>query len=97
MAGIGAEVGCLLVSELSLVQGLELGLVRRGERLGEQPPHAGVGVIPNLGDGFKSLDNIEAMSFGPKLPNGNRSFYLMSDDNFRSAQRTQALSFEFID
>lgn len=30
------------------------------------------------------IDNLEGMSFGPVLPNGNRSLILVSDDNFSS-------------
>lgn len=30
------------------------------------------------------IDNIEGISFGPKLPNGNRSLILISDNNFSS-------------
>lgn len=40
------------------------------------------------------LDNIEAISFGPSLPNGNRTLVLMSDNNFQASQQTQFLAFE---
>jgi hypothetical protein len=39
------------------------------------------------------LDNLEGMTFGPQLPDGNRSVVLISDDNFRSEQITQLLLF----
>ncbi|MGO3237143.1 MAG: esterase-like activity of phytase family protein [Psychroflexus halocasei] len=32
----------------------------------------------------KIIDNIEGITFGPKLPNGQQSLLLMSDDNFSS-------------
>ena len=32
----------------------------------------------------KSIDNIEGITFGPKLPNGNLSLILVSDNNFNS-------------
>jgi hypothetical protein len=40
------------------------------------------------------LDNIEAISFGPRLPNGNRTLILLSDNNFQNSQQTQFLAFE---
>jgi hypothetical protein len=44
--------------------------------------------------GIGRVDNLEGMTFGPKLPNGNRSLILVSDDNFGSGQITQFLAFE---
>ncbi|WGV28126.1 esterase-like activity of phytase family protein [Halotia branconii] len=41
-----------------------------------------------------ALDNIEGLTFGSKLPNGQRSLILISDDNFNSLQRTQILAFK---
>ncbi|KKB44100.1 esterase-like activity of phytase family protein [Bacillus thermotolerans] len=40
------------------------------------------------------LDNIEGLSWGPTLENGNRSLVLVSDNNFNSTQVTQFLAFE---
>jgi hypothetical protein len=31
--------------------------------------------------GISRVDNLEGMTFGPNLPNGNRSLVLVSDDN----------------
>lgn len=39
------------------------------------------------------LDNLEGLTFGPRLPDGRRSLVLISDDNFSAAQRTQVLAF----
>ncbi len=40
-------------------------------------------------------DNIEGITFGPRLANGNRSLILVSDNNFNpSGQETQFLAFE---
>ena len=39
------------------------------------------------------LDNVEGMTFGPRLPDGRRSIVLVSDDNFAAAQCTQFLLF----
>jgi hypothetical protein len=41
-----------------------------------------------------SLDNIEGLTVGPKLPNGQPSLILVSDNNFQSIQRTQLLAFK---
>ncbi|MEO7761391.1 MAG: esterase-like activity of phytase family protein [Casimicrobiaceae bacterium] len=40
------------------------------------------------------LDNLEGMTWGPRLPDGNRSLILMSDDNFNPRQITLFLAFE---
>ena len=42
-----------------------------------------------------ALDNIEGLTLGPKLPDGQRSLILVSDNNFNSLQRTQILAFKF--
>lgn len=42
-----------------------------------------------------ALDNIEGLTLGPKLPDGQRSLILVSDNNFNSLQRTQILGFKF--
>ncbi len=44
--------------------------------------------------GLKKLDNTEGMTFGPRMPNGNRTLVFVSDDNFRASQITQFLAFE---
>lgn len=43
------------------------------------------------------IDNIEGISFGPKLPNGNQSIILISDNNFNSLgpQLNQVILMEF--
>jgi hypothetical protein len=46
--------------------------------------------------GIRRVDNIEGMTFGPKLPNGNRSLIMVSDDNFGNTQISQFLAFEVI-
>ena len=40
------------------------------------------------------IDNIEGVSFGPRLANGNRSLVFVSDNNFNRNQVTQFLAFE---
>ncbi len=41
------------------------------------------------------LDNIEGMTFGPRLADGSQSLILISDDNFNEEQITQFLLFRF--
>ena len=42
------------------------------------------------------LDNIEGLSFGPVLPNGDATLVLVSDNNFNSSgQNTQFIAFRF--
>ena len=40
------------------------------------------------------IDNIEGVTFGPQLPNGNQSLIFVSDNNFNKEQLTQFLLFE---
>lgn len=46
--------------------------------------------------GLGRIDNLEGMTLGPKLPNGNYSLVMVSDDNFGAAQITQFLAFEVL-
>ena len=46
----------------------------------------------------KSIDNIEGISFGPTLPNGNRTIILISDNNFdNEGQLNQFILMELVD
>jgi hypothetical protein len=40
------------------------------------------------------IDNIEGVTFGPKLANGKQSLLFVSDNNFSDKQKTQVLFFE---
>jgi hypothetical protein len=42
------------------------------------------------------LDNIEGITFGPVLPNGNRTLIVVSDNNFGKDQRTLFMAFEVV-
>ena len=42
------------------------------------------------------IDNIEGLTFGPKLANGNPSLIFVSDNNFSDKQKTQVLVFELV-
>lgn len=50
-------------------------------------------IVPQLDPAQQSLDNMEGMTLGPTLPNGDPTLLLVSDDNFRSEQRTVFLAF----
>jgi hypothetical protein len=41
---------------------------------------------------FESPDNLEGMTFGPDLPDGDRTLVLVSDDNFQPFQQTQIVA-----
>ncbi|BCL38282.1 esterase-like activity of phytase family protein [Nostoc sp. MS1] len=41
-----------------------------------------------------ALDNIEGLTLGPTLPNGQKALILISDNNFNSIQRNQILAFQ---
>lgn len=49
--------------------------------------------MPITYNGVK-LDNIEGITWGPRLPNGNRTVILVADNNFADEQATQFLAFE---
>ncbi|WP_031468952.1 esterase-like activity of phytase family protein [Sciscionella sediminilitoris] len=41
---------------------------------------------------LSTVDNVEGMTWGPKLPSGERSLILVSDDNFADTQVTQLIA-----
>jgi hypothetical protein len=45
----------------------------------------------------RPLDNVEGMTFGPRLRDGRRTLLLVSDNNFAAAQFTQFLLFAYDD
>jgi hypothetical protein len=51
-------------------------------------------LVLDLADLKIRLDNLEGMTWGPRLPNGNRSLVLVSDDNFNPRQITLFVAFE---
>ncbi|MGW8393061.1 esterase-like activity of phytase family protein [Pseudoduganella sp. HUAS MS19] len=46
--------------------------------------------------GLPRIGNLEAMAFGPRLPNGHATLVFASDDNFGKGQVTQFLLFEVL-
>ncbi|TDE42917.1 esterase-like activity of phytase family protein [Flavobacterium rhamnosiphilum] len=53
-------------------------------------------LILNMDDLGIFIDNIEGLTFGPKLTNGNPSIIFVSDNNFSDKQKTQVLVFELM-
>lgn len=51
-------------------------------------------LILNMDDLRIFTDNIEGITFGPKLANGKQSILFVSDNNFSDKQKTQILLFE---
>src|SRR5690606_32370787 len=39
-------------------------------------------LLPSLPKALRKIDNIEGIAIGPKLPNGNSTILLVSDNNF---------------
>ncbi|SHG12490.1 Esterase-like activity of phytase [Flavobacterium micromati] len=50
-------------------------------------------LILNIHDLVIFIDNVEGITFGPKLPIGNQSLVLVSDNNFSEKQKTQVFLF----
>lgn len=50
-------------------------------------------LVLDLGTLGLVLDNVEGMTFGPRLADGRRTLVLVSDDNFSATQVTQVLAF----
>ncbi len=68
------------------------------EASGEPPPRpAEKTLLADLGELLAAagvpLDNVEAMAFGPDLPDGRRLLVMVSDNNFSPLQRTLFLAF----
>ena len=53
-------------------------------------------LILNMDDLGIFIDNVEGITFGPKLANGNQSLVLVTDNNFSDKQKTQVLVFEVV-
>jgi hypothetical protein len=51
-------------------------------------------LVLNMDDLGIFTDNIEGLTFGPKLANGNPTLIFVSDNNFSDKQKTQILIFE---
>ena len=42
------------------------------------------------------IDNVEGVTFGPRLPNGHQTLIFVTDNNFSPLEKTQFLLFEVI-
>ncbi|MEI8633207.1 esterase-like activity of phytase family protein [Vibrio sp. PP-XX7] len=47
-------------------------------------------------DDLPTLDNLEGMTFGPRLANGRQTLALISDNNFNASEITQILAFQVV-
>ena len=47
-------------------------------------------------ENFPNLDNVEGITFGPNLPNGNKTLIILTDNNFTERQRTLIYAFEVV-
>lgn len=94
-AGVGNSLRIYLIDTRDGSDVLHVPVLREGE----YTPAAKRLVInfDSLKPSVKKLDNTEAMTFGPTLPNGNRTLLFASDDNFSNKQITQFLAFEVIE
>ena len=53
--------------------------------------------ILNMDDLGIFIDNIEGVSFGPVLPNGNKTLLFVADNNFNLLEKNQLLLFELLE
>ncbi len=99
--GMAVELYRVSVSEATEVTGRES--LRESLRRAKVRPAAKtllLDLTEVLADLEIPLDNLEGMTFGPRLPDGRRTLLLLSDDNFaspRGTQRTQVLAFAVSD
>ena len=54
-------------------------------------------LILNMDDLAIFIDNVEGLTFGPKLANGNQSMIFVTDNNFSEKQKTQVFLFEMLE
>lgn len=63
---------------------------------GHEPRLAAKTLLADLGElnspALDHLDNIEGITWGPRLPTGERALLLVSDDNFSANQQTQVIA-----
>ena len=43
------------------------------------------------------IDNIEGVTFGPRLPNGHKTLVFVADNNFAASEKAQLLLFEVME
>lgn len=69
-----------------------------GKSLAATPPQKPLTrkLLLDLNAGGRFIDNVEGITFGPVLPNGNRTMLMVTDDNFDKKQKMQFLLYEVI-
>lgn len=73
-------------------RGAENVLHRRSLRTGHVRP-VRKRLLVDLGElGLRHVDNIEGVTWGPRLPNGERSLVFVADDNFNDSQTGQIIA-----
>ncbi len=54
-------------------------------------------LLLNMDDLGIYIDNIEGVTFGPRLPNGHKTLIFVADNNFNVEEKTQLLLFEVVE
>ena len=54
-------------------------------------------LLLNMDDLGIYIDNIEGVTFGPRLPNGHKTLLFIADNNFNVVQKSQVLLFEVLE
>lgn len=88
--GVGNNVKIYLVDTSGATDVTGLGSIKRYDG---QLVAARKTLVLDLGTLGITLDNLEGMTFGPRLADGRRSLILVSDNNFSGTQVTQFLAF----
>ncbi|MGH9346537.1 MAG: esterase-like activity of phytase family protein [Vicinamibacterales bacterium] len=52
-------------------------------------------MAPDLQERLRGLENFEALTFGPRLPDGSSTLLVLSDDNFSPGQVTALIAFRW--
>ncbi|SJZ65703.1 Uncharacterized conserved protein [Sediminibacterium ginsengisoli] len=88
------RMACTIRIFLADLNGVEN--VRPKNSLKQNPPQKPVqkALVMNMDELGIYVDNVEGMTFGPKLPNGRRSLVMVADNNFSKKEITQFFLFE---
>ena len=54
-------------------------------------------LLLNMDDLGIYTDNIEGVTFGPRLPNGHKTLLFIADNNFSALEKAQVLLFEVVE
>ena len=88
------------IYQVNLEEGVDVSLVESLRTVGKDIPFLKKTLVLDLetllplpDEEYRTLDNMEGMSFGPDLPDGSQTLFLVSDGNFNKAQRTLFLAF----